>query len=360
MLFWLAHYLSHYFHVFHVFQYITFRAIVSALTALLIVLLYCPKYIQRLTTLQIGQVVRQDGPQSHLQKSGTPTTGGLLILIAFTISLLLWSDLSNRYVWIALLVTLGFGIIGCIDDYRKIIKKNSKGLSVRQKLLAQSCIALTAIFILYFNASSPAETQLIVPFCKNLTIQLGIFYIVFSYLVIVGASNAVNLTDGLDGLALMPAILVLIALSVFAYVAGNFLFSKYLVLPFIPGAGELTVFCAALIGAGLGFLWYNAYPAQIFMGDVGSLSIGGALGIIAVMVRQELVLFLMGGIFVIETISVILQVGSFKLRGKRIFKMAPLHHHFELSGWSEPKIIVRFWIITVILVLIGLATLKLR
>ena len=360
MLLWLAHYLSHYFHVFRVFQYITFRMIVSALTSLLIVLLYCPQYIQCLTALQIGQVVRQDGPKSHLQKSGTPTMGGLLILIAFSISVLLWSDFSNHYIWLAWLVTLGFGVIGCVDDYRKVIKKNTKGLSVKQKLLAQSCIALGAIFILYFNASSPTETQLVVPFCKHVSIQLGIFYIVFSYFVIVGASNAVNLTDGLDGLALLPAILVLIALSVFSYVAGNFFFSRYLMLPFIPGAGELTVFCAALIGAGLGFLWYNAYPAQIFMGDVGSLSVGASLGILAVMVRQELVLFLMGGIFVAETVSVILQVASFKWRGKRIFKMAPLHHHFELSGWSEPKIIARFWIITVILVLIGLATLKLR
>jgi len=360
MLLWLTHYLSHYFHMFRVFQYITFRTIVSALTSLLIVLFYCPKYIQRLITLQIGQVVRQDGPQSHLQKSGTPTMGGLLILIAFSISVLLWSDFSNHYIWLAWLVTLGFGVIGCVDDYRKVIKKNTKGLSVKQKLLAQSCIALGAIFILYFNASSPTETQLVVPFCKHVSIQLGIFYIVFSYFVIVGASNAVNLTDGLDGLALLPAILVLIALSVFSYVAGNFFFSRYLMLPFIPGAGELTVFCAALIGAGLGFLWYNAYPAQIFMGDVGSLSVGASLGILAVMVRQELVLFLMGGIFVAETVSVILQVASFKWRGKRIFKMAPLHHHFELSGWSEPKIIARFWIITVILVLIGLATLKLR
>ena len=360
MLLLLANFLAHTFHVFRVFQYITFRAICSALTAMFIVLFYCPKYIQKLINLQLGQVVRSDGPQSHLQKSGTPTMGGFLILVAFSMSILLWGDLSNVYIWLALFVTLGFGAVGCIDDYRKITKKNSKGLSAKQKLLAQSFIAFIAIGILYFTSKSNADTQFIVPFVKHAVFQLGIFYFIFSYVVIVGASNAVNLTDGLDGLALMPAILVLIALSIFAYVAGNFLFAKYLAFPYIAGTGELVVFCSALAGAGLGFLWYNAYPAQIFMGDVGSLSIGGALGIVAVMLRQELVLFIMGGIFVAETVSVILQVASFKLRHKRIFKMAPLHHHFELSGWSEPKIIVRFWIITVILVLIGLATLKLR
>lgn len=361
MLLILANFLSHTFHIFRIFQYITFRAICSALTAMFIVLFYCPKYIQKLMSLQIGQVIRSDGPHSHLQKSGTPTMGGLLILIAFSISMLLWGDLDNRYIWIGALVTLGFGMIGCIDDYRKIVKKNSKGLSAKQKLLLQSLIAFIAISILYFTAkNNTSATQFVIPFLKNAAFQLGIFYFVFSYFVIVGASNAVNLTDGLDGLALMPAILVLIALSIFSYVAGNFLFSKYLALPYIMGSGELVVFCAALAGAGLGFLWYNTYPAQIFMGDVGSLSIGGALGVIAVMLRQELVLFIMGGIFVVETMSVILQVASFKLRKKRIFRMAPLHHHFELNGWSEPKIIVRFWIITVILVLIGLATLKLR
>ncbi len=356
----LANHLMHTFHFLRVFQYITFRAIFAALTGMLIVLFYCPKYIQALIKLQIGQVVRSDGPQSHLQKSGTPTMGGFLILIAFSISILLWGDLSNQYIWIAIFVTLGFGMIGCVDDYRKITKKNSKGLSAKQKLLAQSVIALIAIGVLYFNSKGDADTQFIIPFVKHAVFQLGLFYFLFSYVVIVGASNAVNLTDGLDGLALMPAILVLIALSIFAYVAGNFLFSKYLVLPYIVGSGELMVFCSALVGAGLGFLWYNAYPAQIFMGDVGSLSIGAALGIVAVMIRQELLLFIMGGIFVAETISVILQVGSYKLRRKRIFKMAPLHHHFELSGWSEPKIIARFWIITVILVLIGLSALKLR
>lgn len=356
----IANHLMHYFHFLRVFQYITFRSIFAALTGMLIVLFYCPKYIQALIRLQIGQVVRSDGPQSHLQKSGTPTMGGFLILIAFSISILLWGDLSNQYIWIAIFATLGFGMIGCVDDYRKITKKNSKGLSAKQKLLAQSVIALIAIGVLYFNSKGDADTQFVIPFVKHTVFQLGLFYFLFSYVVIVGASNAVNLTDGLDGLALMPAILVLIALSIFAYVAGNFLFSRYLALPYIAGTGELMVFCSALVGAGLGFLWYNAYPAQIFMGDVGSLSIGAALGIVAVMIRQELLLFIMGGIFVAETISVILQVGSYKLRRKRIFKMAPLHHHFELSGWSEPKIIARFWIITVILVLIGLSALKLR
>lgn len=360
MLLWLSHYFSSYLHFLRVFQYLTFRTIVSALTALLIVLIFCPRMIRYLVSLQIGQVVRTDGPQQHLKKSGTPTMGGSLILIALGISVLLWGDLNDPYIWIALFVTMGFGAVGCVDDYRKITKKNTKGLSARLKLLYQSLIALIAILTLYFTASSGNETQLVIPFCKDMAIHLGLFYIVFSYFVIVGASNAVNLTDGLDGLATMPAILVVMALGVFAYVTGNIHFAKYLSLPYVPNAAELVVFCGALAGAGLGFLWYNTYPAQLFMGDVGSLSIGGALGIIAVMVRQELVFFLMGGIFVAETVSVILQVGSFKLRGKRIFKMAPLHHHFELLGWPEPKVIVRFWIITVILVLLGLATLKLR
>ncbi|OGT43542.1 MAG: phospho-N-acetylmuramoyl-pentapeptide-transferase [Gammaproteobacteria bacterium RIFCSPHIGHO2_12_FULL_40_19] len=360
MLLWLSHYLENYFHFFRVFQYLTFRTIVSALTSLLIVLIFCPRMIRFLIALQIGQVVRTDGPQQHLKKSGTPTMGGSLMLVALCISVLLWGDLSSTYLWIALFVTMGFGAIGCVDDYRKITKKNTKGLSARMKLFYQSLIALLATSFLYFSATSGSETQLVIPFCKTLMIHLGIFYFVFSYFVIVGTSNAVNLTDGLDGLAIMPSILVILALGVFAYVSGNFHFANYLSLPYLPHAAELVVFCGALAGAGLGFLWYNSYPAQVFMGDVGSLSIGGALGIVAVMVRQELMLFLMGGIFVAETVSVILQVASFKLRGKRIFKMAPLHHHFELSGWPEPKVIVRFWIITVILVLLGLATLKLR
>ncbi|HLB56132.1 MAG TPA: phospho-N-acetylmuramoyl-pentapeptide-transferase [Coxiellaceae bacterium] len=361
MLLWLAHYLQNYFHFLRVIQYLTFRAIFSALTALLIVLFLCPVLIRRLSALQFGQVVRTDGPQAHLKKTGTPTMGGSLILIALGVSVFLWSNLLNPYVWIALFVTMGFGAIGCVDDYRKIIKKNTKGLSASKKLLYQSLIALIAISILYFTANGSNETQLVIPFCKSVIIHLGLFYFIFSYFVIVGASNAVNLTDGLDGLAIMPSILVIMALGVFAYVTSNINFSHYLALPYLPNAAELVVFCCALAGAGLGFLWYNSYPAQLFMGDVGSLSIGGALGIVAVMVRQEIILFLMGGIFVAETISVILQVLSYKLRkGKRIFKMAPLHHHFELSGWPEPKVIVRFWIITVILVLLGLATLKLR
>lgn len=286
--------------------------------------------------------------------------GGALVLIALTISTLLWANLGNLYIWIALFVTIGFGLVGFTDDYLKITKKNTKGLSAKKKIGYQSCIALIAIFVLYMSAKIPAETQLIIPFCKNLMIPLGLFYFVLSYFVMVGSSNAVNLTDGLDGLAIMPTILVAMGLAVFAYATGNFHYAHYLALPYLENAGELTVFCAGLVGAGLGFLWYNAYPAQLFMGDVGSLSIGGALGAVAVMVREELVLFLMGGIFVAETLSVILQVASYKLRKKRIFKMAPLHHHFELSGWPEPKVIVRFWIITVILVLIGLSSLKLR
>src|SRR3990167_7573188 len=360
MLLWLAHYLENYFDFFRVFQYLTFRTIVSALTALLMVLFLCPILIRRLIALQFGQIIRTDGPQQHLKKTGTPTMGGSLILIALSVSVLLWADLSNVYIWIALFVTMGFGIIGCVDDYRKITKKNTKGLSARKKLLFQSLIAFTAISFLYFTAQSENETQLVIPFCKNSIIHLGLFYFVISYFVIVGTSNAINLTDGLDGLAIMPSILVVLGLGVFAYVTSNINFAHYLALPYLPFASELVVFCGALAGAGLGFLWYNSYPAQLFMGDVCSLSIGGALGIVAVMVRQEFILFLMGGIFVAETLSVILQVASFKLRGKRVFKMAPLHHHFELSGWAEPKVIVRFWIITVILVLLGLASLKLR
>lgn len=357
---WLAHYFAGNLHFLRVFHYLTFRAILSALTALLIVLIFCPRMIRYLQSLQIGQVVRTDGPQAHLKKSGTPTMGGSLVLIALGVSVLLWGDLSNLYLWIALFVTMGFGAIGCVDDYRKITKKNTKGLSARKKLVFQSIIALIAIGTLYFTATSRNETQLVIPFCKDVVIHLGFLYFVLAYFVVVGTSNAVNLTDGLDGLAIMPSILVILALGVFAYVASNAHFSHYLSLPYLLKADELVVFCCALAGAGLGFLWYNSYPAQLFMGDVGSLSIGGALGIVAVMVRQEIVLFLMGGIFVAETVSVILQVASFKLRGKRIFKMAPLHHHFELKGWPEPKVIVRFWIITVVLVLLGLATLKLR
>lgn len=360
MLLWLTHYLSGYLHVFRVFQYLTFRAIVGALTALFIALFYCPKLIQRLKALQIGQVVRDDGPQSHLEKTGTPTMGGSLILVALSVSAFLWGDLSNRYLWVALLATLGFGVIGWVDDYRKITKKNTDGLSAKKKLLYQSLIALLAGVVLFLTAQVPAETQLIIPFLKNVVVHLGVFYVLLAYFVVVGSSNAVNLTDGLDGLALMPAILVMMALGAFAYLEGNTIFSHYLAIPYLPGLGELFVFCTSLVGAGLGFLWYNTYPAQVFMGDVGSLSIGAAIGIVAVMVRQELALLIMGGIFVAETVSVIMQVVYFKMTGKRIFRMAPLHHHFELKGWAEPKVIVRFWIITVILVLVGLSTLKLR
>lgn len=361
MLLWLTHLITNYFHGLRVFQYLTFRSIISALTSLLIVLLWGPHFIQQLIKLQIGQTVRDDGPKTHLKKTGTPTMGGLLMLIAITLSVLLWGDLSSYFIWTLLLVLLAFGFIGWIDDYRKVIKRNSKGLSARSKFLLQSIVAAIAAIVLYAHATTPAETAFIIPFFKNVVPQLGWLYVIIAYFFIVGSSNAVNLTDGLDGLALMPAVMISAALGVFAYLAGNHLFAEYLTIPYLPGIGEITVFCSAMVGAGLGFLWYNAYPAEVFMGDVGSLSLGAALGLIAVMVRQELVYILMAGIFVAETVSVILQVGYFKLSGgKRIFRMAPLHHHFELKGWPEPKIIVRFWIVTFILVLCGLASLKLR
>lgn len=360
MLLWLAGFLGHYYHGFRVFDYLTLRAILAALTALIISFLIGPATIRYLTKLRLGQNIRDDGPQSHLSKAGTPTMGGALILIAITLTTLLWSDLDVRYVWIVLLVTVGFGVIGWIDDYRKVLRKNSRGLSAKRKFFWQSLIGLGAVIFLYYSASVPAATELFLPFFKNVVINLGVFYILLGYFVIVGTSNAVNLTDGLDGLAILPTVLVAGALGIFAYVTGSAIYAHYLVIPYIPGVAEVAVFCAALVGAGLGFLWFNTYPAQVFMGDVGSLSLGAALGIVAIVVRQELVLFLMGGIFVMETLSVILQVASFKLTGRRIFRMAPLHHHFELKGWPEPRVIVRFWIITVILVLCGLATLKLR
>jgi len=360
MLLWLAHFLSQYFRVFHVFDYLTLRTILSALTALIFSLWFGPHMIAWLRNRQMGQQVRTDGPQSHYSKAGTPTMGGALILIAISVACLLWGDLSNRYFWVVLLVTLGFGVVGWVDDYRKVIRKNTKGLPGRWKYFYQSLIGLVAVIYLYMTASTPAETQLALPFFKNALIPLGFFYIIFSYFVIVGASNAVNLTDGLDGLAILPTVLVGGALGIFAYLAGHADFAHYLAIPHVQGVGELSVFCAALMGAGLGFLWFNAYPAQVFMGDVGSLALGAALGMIAVVVRQEIVLFIMGGVFVMETVSVILQVASFKLTGQRIFRMAPIHHHFELKGWPEPKVIVRFWIMTVVLVLIGLSTLKLR
>ncbi|MFM8454196.1 MAG: phospho-N-acetylmuramoyl-pentapeptide-transferase [Gammaproteobacteria bacterium] len=342
-----------------VFQYITLRSMLAALTALILSLLLGPKVIRALKTAQIGQVVRDDGPKSHFSKKGTPTMGGILILFTIAVAVLLWADLKNHYVWVVLAVTLGCGILGWWDDYKKLILKNPKGLAARWKYLGQSLIALIAAGYLYAQAS-PQELYLYLPFFKNIKIHLGGFYVVLAYFVIVGSSNAVNLTDGLDGLAIVPSALIAVALGIFCYVIGNIKFAEYLSFTFIPGVGELSVICGALVGAGLGFLWFNTYPAQMFMGDVGSLSLGAALGTIAVAVRQELVFFIMSGIFVLETLSVILQVFSFKLRGKRIFRMAPIHHHFELSGWPETKVIVRFWIITVVLVLFGLTTLKLR
>ena len=360
MLFELTEYLSHFYSGFNAFQYLTLRGVLGVLTSLFLSLWLGPYMIQKLTHHQIGQSVRDDGPQSHLSKAGTPTMGGALIIIAIAITTLLWSDLSNRFVWIVLAVLLSFGLVGWVDDYRKVIYKNPKGLPARYKYFWQSVFGLGAAFVLFYTAKSPAELQLIVPIFKNVHYDLGLMFIVLTYFVIVGTSNAVNLTDGLDGLAIMPTVLVGGALGIFAYASGHASFSNYLNIPHIIGAGELVVFCGAMVGAGLGFLWFNTYPAQVFMGDVGALALGAALGVIAVIVRQELVLFIMGGVFVMETISVILQVASFKLTGRRIFRMAPLHHHFELKGWPEPRVIVRFWIITVILVMIGLATLKLR
>lgn len=345
---------------FGVLQYITVRAIFAALTALVICLVVGPHLIRWLTDAKIGQSVRDDGPQSHLVKAGTPTMGGAMIIVAVSLSTLLWSDLAVRQVWIILFVTIGFGAIGWVDDYRKVVLSNSVGLTAREKLIWQTLVAGTAVVVLYLTAGERAELELIVPFFKNAVIYLGWMFIPFTFLVIVGSSNAVNLTDGLDGLAILPSVMVAAGLGLIAYLAGHAIFAGYLGIPNIKGAGELTVFCSAMVGAGLGFLWFNTYPAQVFMGDVGALSIGASLGAVAIMVRQELVLFIMGGIFVMEAVSVILQVASFKLRGKRIFRMAPIHHHFELKGWPEPRIIVRFWIITVILVLVGLSTLKIR
>ena len=360
MLLYLTQWLAQSYSGFNVFQYITLRAILGVLTALVFSFMVGPYMIRRLSLLQIGQQIRELGPQSHQKKAGTPTMGGALILVAVAISTLLWADLGNRYVWIVLIVTLLFGAIGWWDDYKKLVLKNSKGLSARAKYFWQSVVGLAAALFLYYTAQTPLETQLLLPFVKNIYIEVGIGFILITYLVIVGASNAVNLTDGLDGLAIMPTVLVAGALGVFAYAAGNVKFATYLDIPYVAGVGEVTVLCGALVGAGLGFLWFNAYPAQVFMGDIGALALGAALGVIAVVVRQEIVLFIMGGVFVMETLSVMLQVASFKLTGKRIFRMAPLHHHFELKGWPEPRVIVRFWIITVLLVLIGLASLKIR
>ena len=360
MLLWLAELLSHQYRGFHVFQYLTLRAVLGVLTALVISLLVGPRMIRRLSRHQIGQTVRDDGPQTHLSKAGTPTMGGALILVAIAATTLLWADLGNRRVWVALVVTVLFGAVGWADDYIKLVARNPRGLPARWKYFWQSVIGLAAAVFLYVTAAVPADTALIVPLVKNIVVDLGWWFIPLTYLVVVGSSNAVNLTDGLDGLAIMPTVLVGGALGIFAYVMGNAQFTQYLGFPLVPGAGELVVLCGAIVGAGLGFLWFNTYPAQVFMGDVGALALGAALGIIAVLVRQELVLVVMGGVFVMETLSVILQVASFKLTGRRIFRMAPLHHHFELAGWPEPRVIVRFWIVTVILVLAGLATLKVR
>lgn len=360
MLLLIAEYLQQYASFFAVFQYLTLRAILGVMTALMISLMLGPWMIRKLNHLQIGQSIRDDGPESHLSKSGTPTMGGTLILASILISSLLWADLSNKYIWVVIIVTAIFGAVGWVDDYRKVIESNSRGLPGRWKYFWQSVGGLGAAIFLYTTAQSPAETQLIIPFFKSVAWDMGPLYIVLTYFVIVGSSNAVNLTDGLDGLAIMPTVLVGGALGVIAYLVGNIEFADYLHIPYVPGVGELVIFCGALGGAGLGFLWFNTYPAQVFMGDVGALALGAALGVVAVMVRHEVVFFIMGGIFVMETVSVILQVGSFKLTGKRIFRMAPLHHHFELKGWPEPRVIVRFWIITVMLVLFGLATLKLR
>jgi phospho-N-acetylmuramoyl-pentapeptide-transferase len=361
MLYWLAQHLTGVDSGFHVFSYITFRAILAALTALVFTLLAGPAMISWLTRYQIGQVVREDGPKSHLPKAGTPTMGGALILAAILIGTLLWADLRDRFVWTVIGVTVAYGLIGFYDDYLKLVVGNSRGLAARWKYLWQSVVGLTAAATLYYLARVPAETTLYLPFVKRFAEPLSaVPFILIAYLMIAGMSNAVNLTDGLDGLAIMPAVLVSAALGVFAYASGNAVFAQYLAIPEVPRAGELLIFCSALGGAGLGFLWFNAYPAQVFMGDVGALAIGAAVGVIAVIVRQEVVALVMGGIFVLETASVILQVGSFKLTGRRVFRMAPIHHHFELKGWAEPKIIVRFWIITLLLVLLGLSTLKLR
>ncbi len=361
MLLELAQWLAKDIRAFNVFSYITLRAVLACLTALVITFLIGPALIRRLTAHKVGQAVRDDGPQSHLAKACTPTMGGALILAAITITVLLWADLGNRLVWLVLWVTLGFGAIGWVDDYRKVVARNPKGLSVRAKLFWQSVIGVVAACFLAFYSNLPQQTAFIVPFFKQVTYPLGALgFIVMTYFVIVGTSNAVNLTDGLDGLAILPTVMIGSALGVFAYVAGHAVFAKYLGFPYIPGAGELAVICGAIAGAGLAFLWFNAYPAEVFMGDVGALALGAALGTIAVIVRQEIVLFIMGGVFVVETLSVVLQVVSFKLTGRRIFRMAPLHHHYELKGWKENQVVVRFWIITMMLILVGLSTLKLR
>jgi len=383
MLLWLTEFLARDVRAFNVFSYLTLRAVLACMTALVISFVIGPRMIGWLARMKIGQAVRDDGPQTHLVKAGTPTMGGALILVSIIVTTLLWGDLDNRFVWIVLLVTVGFGAVGWVDDWRKVVHRNPKGLSARAKLLWQSLIALVAAVWLAFAVSAPDNAQfarllvawvqsgfnvdlspkadLIVPLFKSISYPLGVWgFIALTYFVIVGTSNAVNLTDGLDGLAIMPTVMIGAALGVFAYVSGNAIFAKYLQFPYIPGAGELAVICGAIAGAGLGFLWFNAYPAEVFMGDVGALALGAALGTIAVIVRQEIVLFIMGGVFVVETLSVMIQVASFKLTGRRVFRMAPIHHHYELKGWKENQVVVRFWIITMLLVLAGLSTLKLR
>jgi phospho-N-acetylmuramoyl-pentapeptide-transferase len=360
MALWLFQWLQQFDPGFSVFQYVTLRTILGVLTALAISLLLGPRMIERLTRHQIGQHIREDGPASHLGKKGTPTMGGFLIIASISISTLLWSQLDNRYVWLALLGTLGFGAVGFVDDYRKLVMRNSAGLSAREKLFWQGLLGVTIAGVLFSSASLPSETEIIIPFLKDVSIDIGWWWVPFTLLVIVGSSNAVNLTDGLDGLAILPSVLVAGGLIVFAYASGHARFAGYLGIPHLPGTSELCVFCGAMVGAGLGFLWFNTYPAQVFMGDVGALALGAGLGIVAVSVRQELVLVIMGAVFVAEALSVIVQVTSFKLTGKRVFRMAPIHHHFELMGWPEPRVIVRFWIVTVVMVLIGLASLKIR
>ncbi|MGR6832382.1 phospho-N-acetylmuramoyl-pentapeptide-transferase [Aliivibrio wodanis] len=360
MIIWLSNFLEQYFPFFRLFEYLSFRAILSIITALSISLWMGPKLIRWLQSLQIGQVVRDDGPESHFSKRGTPTMGGIMILTAISVTVFLWADLTNPYVWAVMFVLLGYGAVGFVDDYRKVVRKNTDGLIARWKYFWQSAIALVVAFALYAYGKDTAATQLVVPFFKDIMPQLGLTYILLTYFVIVGTSNAVNLTDGLDGLAIMPTVFVAAGFAFIAWATGNVQFANYLHIPHIPQASELVVVCAAIVGAGFGFLWFNTYPAQVFMGDVGSLALGGALGTIAVLVRQEFLLVIMGGVFVVETLSVILQVGSYKLRGQRIFRMAPIHHHYELKGWPEPRVIVRFWIISMLLVLIALATLKVR
>lgn len=360
MMLFLADWLLQFDDGFRVIQYITLRAIFAAITSLAACLVVGPYMIRWLQNASIGQSVRDDGPTTHFSKAGTPTMGGAMILVAIASSVLLWADLTVRHVWVVLFVMISFGAIGWVDDYRKVMKKNSDGLAAAEKYFYQSVAALIAAVFIFQTSRSTAEVSLLVPYVKDVSVYLGWFFIPFAYFVIVGTSNAVNLTDGLDGLAIMPSVMVAAGLGIFAYVTGHAVFSEYLGIPGIQGVGELVVFCSSLVGAGLGFLWFNTYPAQVFMGDVGALAIGAALGVTAVLVRQELVLFIMGGVFVMETVSVVLQVASFKMTGKRIFRMAPLHHHFELKGWPEPRVIVRFWIITFVLVLVGMASLKIR